>query len=44
MPSTVRGELFADAFNAGSDMVKLYDAQMKAVNGEESGYRQTGSR
>lgn len=29
------GELFADAFNAGSDMVKLYDAQMKAVNGEE---------
>lgn len=28
------GELFADAFNAGSDMVKLYDAQMKAVNGE----------
>lgn len=29
------GELFADAFNSGSDMVKLYDAQMKAVNGEE---------
>lgn len=29
------GELFADAFNAGSDMVKLYDAQMKAVNGED---------
>lgn len=28
------GELFADAFNSGSDMVKLYDAQMKAVNGE----------
>lgn len=28
-------ELFADAFNSGSDMVKLYDAQMKAVNGEE---------
>lgn len=29
------GELFADAFNSGSDMVKLYDAQMKAVNGED---------
>lgn len=29
------GELFADAFNSGSDMVKLYDSQMKAVNGEE---------
>lgn len=29
------GELFADAFYSGSDMVKLYDAQMKAVNGEE---------
>lgn len=29
------GDLFADAFNSGSDMVKLYDAQMKAVNGEE---------
>lgn len=28
-------ELFGDAFNSGSDMVKLYDAQMKAVNGEE---------
>lgn len=28
-------ELFADAFNSGSDMVKLYDAQMKAVNGED---------
>lgn len=24
-------ELFLDAFNSGSDMVKLYDAQMKAV-------------
>lgn len=29
------GELFADAFNSGSDMVKIYDAQMKAVNGED---------
>ena len=29
------GELFADAFNSASDMVKLYDAQMKAVNGED---------
>lgn len=29
------GELFADAFNSGSDMVKLYDAQMRAVNGED---------
>lgn len=29
------GELFADAFNSGSDMVKLYDAQMKAVAGED---------
>lgn len=28
-------ELFGDAFNSGSDMVKLYDAQMKAVNGED---------
>lgn len=33
--SNSAGELFADAFNSGSDMVKLYDAQMKAVNGEE---------
>ena len=28
-------ELFGDAFNSGSDMVKLYDAQMRAVNGED---------
>ena len=26
------GDLFADAFNSGSDMVKLYDAQMKAYH------------
>lgn len=29
---TNTGELFTDAFNSGSDLVKLYDAQMKAVN------------
>lgn len=28
-------ELFGDSFNSGSDMVKLYDAQMRAVNGED---------